>query len=39
LRFTVREDELIRADNPLKKEGELPKPKLSAPSLDDVTSW
>jgi Fe-S-cluster-containing dehydrogenase component len=35
----IHEDELIRADNPLKKEGELPRPALSTPSLDDVTSW
>jgi Fe-S-cluster-containing dehydrogenase component len=32
-------DQLLRADNPLKKDGRLPQPKLSDPSLDDVTSW
>jgi Fe-S-cluster-containing dehydrogenase component len=32
-------DQLVRADNPLKKDGHLPMPPLSDPSLDDVTSW
>ena len=32
-------DQLIRADNPLKKDGRLPQPAQSEPSLDDVTSW
>jgi Fe-S-cluster-containing dehydrogenase component len=32
-------DQLLRSDNPLKKDGRLPQPKLSDPSLDDVTSW
>ncbi len=35
----IHEDELVRADNPLKKEGPLPKVDLKTPSLDDVTSW
>jgi len=35
----IHEDELVRADNPLKKEGKQPKPKITDPSLDDVTSW
>ena len=35
----IHEDELVRADNPLKKEGPLPKADKQAPSLDDVTSW
>ncbi len=38
-RQVIHEDELIRADNPLKKEGRLPKAIEGAPSLDDVTSW
>jgi Fe-S-cluster-containing dehydrogenase component len=38
-RITIHEDELVRAENPLKKEGKLPRPELSEPSLDDVTSW
>lgn len=38
-RQVIHADELIRADNPLKKEGPLPKAKVGAPSLDDVTSW
>ncbi len=35
----VHEDELQRADNPLKKEAPLPIPALDEPSLEDVTSW
>ncbi|NQV47673.1 MAG: 4Fe-4S dicluster domain-containing protein [Rhodospirillaceae bacterium] len=35
----IHEDELVRADNPLKKEGPLPRPEEGTPSLDDVTSW
>jgi Fe-S-cluster-containing dehydrogenase component len=35
----IREDELERADNPLKVDGLLPKPAKREPSLDDVTSW
>lgn len=35
----IREEELTRADNPLKIDGKLPKPALKEPSLDDVTSW
>ena len=38
-RIKIHEDELVRADNPLKKEGVRPKPPISEPSLDDVTSW
>jgi len=34
----IQKDELLRADNPLKKE-RLPKPSPDEPSLDDVTSW
>jgi Fe-S-cluster-containing dehydrogenase component len=35
----IHTDELMRADNPLKKERLLPQPDKSEPSLDDVTSW
>jgi len=35
----IHEDELVRADNPLKKEGPLPTADQKTPSLDDVTSW
>ncbi|HOW48629.1 MAG TPA: 4Fe-4S dicluster domain-containing protein [Rubrivivax sp.] len=35
----VQPDQLVRADNPLKKDGGLPIPKPSDPSLEDVTSW
>ena len=35
----IHEDELVRADNPLKVDGKLPKPAKAEPSLDDVTSW
>ena len=35
----AQEDQLVRADNPLKKDGKLPIPKPSDPSLEDVTSW
>ena len=38
-RIKIHEDELVRADNPLKKEGVRPKPDINEPSLDDVTSW
>ena len=35
----VHADELERADNPLKVDGQLPQPRAStSPSLDDVTS-
>jgi len=35
----IREDELERADNPLKIDRQLPKPAKAEPALDDVTSW
>lgn len=38
VRRHIHEDELVRADNPLKKE-RLPEHSLDEPSLDDVTSW
>ncbi len=31
--------DLRRADNPLKRDGKLPKPAPDEPSLDDATSW
>ena len=38
-KLRIREDELERADNPLKIDSQLPKPGKAEPSLDDVTSW
>ncbi len=38
-RLRIHEDELVRADNPLKKEGQLPAPPGDTPTLDDITSW
>ncbi len=35
----IQPDQLVRADNPLKKERQLPMPALDEPALDDVTSW
>ncbi|CAA7621478.1 4Fe-4S dicluster domain-containing protein [Magnetospirillum sp. UT-4] len=35
----LHEDELVRADNPLKFEADLPKPNFTAPSIDDMSSW
>jgi Fe-S-cluster-containing dehydrogenase component len=32
-------DELERHDNPLKVDGQLPRPATGEPALDDVTSW
>ena len=37
--MSAQPDQLLRSDNPLKKDGQLPKPAASGPSLDDVTSW
>ncbi|MBI4938349.1 MAG: 4Fe-4S dicluster domain-containing protein [Nitrosomonadales bacterium] len=37
--ITIHEDQLVRADNPLKIDGKLPKPSRQQPTLDDVTSW
>jgi Fe-S-cluster-containing dehydrogenase component len=37
--ITIHEDELIRADNPLKKERQLPMPNADDPTLDETTSW
>ena len=38
-RRKINDDELVRADNPLNKEKDLPKPRMDEPSLDDSTSW
>jgi Fe-S-cluster-containing dehydrogenase component len=38
-KLRIREDELERADNPLKIDSQLPKPGKAEPALDDVTSW
>ena len=38
-RIKIHEDELERADNPLKVDRQLPKPAMSEPTLDDVTTW
>ena len=37
--ITIHEDELIRADNPLRKERQLPMPDADDPTLDETTSW
>jgi Fe-S-cluster-containing dehydrogenase component len=39
MQITIHEDELIRVDNPLKKERQLPMPGSDEQTLDDVTSW
>jgi hypothetical protein len=35
----VTSEHLRRADNPLKRDGKLPKPGPDEPSLDDAASW
>ena len=35
----IDEEELDRADNPLKIDGLLPKPRVGDASIEDVTSW
>jgi hypothetical protein len=37
--ITIHEDELVRVDNPLKKERQLPMPDADDPTLDETTSW
>ncbi|RAU20374.1 ferredoxin [Paramagnetospirillum kuznetsovii] len=32
-------DELVRVDNPLKAEGEKPRPAFTTPTIDGVSSW
>jgi Fe-S-cluster-containing dehydrogenase component len=38
-RIKIHEDELERADNPLKVDRQLPRPGHGEPTLDDVTTW
>jgi Fe-S-cluster-containing dehydrogenase component len=38
-RMRIHEDELVRADNPLKKEQRGPRGPIDEPTLDDSTSW
>ena len=38
-RLHIHEDELVRADNPLKKEQRKPSGPVTEPTLDDSTSW
>lgn len=35
----IHEDELERADNPLRIDSEIPQPADLGPALDDVASW
>jgi hypothetical protein len=35
----VGEDQIERADNPLRIDREQPAPAMAEPALDDVTSW
>jgi hypothetical protein len=37
--ITIHDDELVRVDNPLKKERQLPMPDKDAQTLDDIMSW
>lgn len=40
IHLKIHEDELLRADNPLKKEGLLPEPPKEQQTLDDIyMSW
>ena len=36
---TLHPDELVRVDNPLKAEGEKPRPAFTTPTIDGVSSW
>jgi hypothetical protein len=38
-KLKIHNDELERADNPLKVDGLLPKPNKNDPSMDDVSAW
>lgn len=38
-RIRLHEDELIRADNPLKKEQDLPKPAFDEPTSEEFMPW
>ena len=35
----IHEDELMRADNPLKKQRHLKSPTVDTPTIDDITRW
>ena len=37
--ITLREDQITRADNPIKVDDRRPKPDVKSPALDDVASW
>jgi len=37
--MTLHADELVRVDNPLKAEGEKPRPPFGTPTIDGVSSW
>ena len=38
-KLKIHKDELERADNPLKVDGQLPKPSKGDSSMDDVSAW
>ncbi len=38
-RIRIHQDELVRADNPLRVEGHPSKPAAGEPTLDDATTW
>ena len=38
-RMRIHDDELVRADNPLRVEGHPPRPSPDAATLDDVAPW
>ena len=38
-RIRIHQDELVRADNPLRVEGHPSKPAAGVPTLDDATTW
>jgi hypothetical protein len=35
----VEREQLVRADNPLRKDRQVPLPAIDEPALDDSTSW
>ena len=37
--MTIRPDQIVRTDNPLKVDGLKPMPDASTPALDDAASW
>jgi hypothetical protein len=38
-KLKIHNDELERADNPLKVDGQLPKPGKGDSSMDDASAW